>query len=410
MWRVLLFRSRALFILLPLALGVPPTVLGEGDLVEQQKAIAALKKIGASVTRYDDGAGVPGLSVEIRDLTLPGGGRGARTRRETIDRELRHLRFVPHLRRLALSTTDFDGTGLKHVAGLKGLESLEIHWDSMGLKDLPRLEDLPELKTLTLSGGKIADADVVCLGSLTSVKEITLICPKVTEAGRKQLQVLLPKCRVRRIPEDAHTEAIARGRAEAEEELRTGEASIWTYGTPSFTSFFEFLDRETGLYRCSFGCVIDDELVGRVEGHNARIAEYVRDHGPPKNSFKPWEKELFGLKEYFETRCRTERPIRLNAGGLPTVSADGKYSVKLVMRPDRTLKGLPTESIWIAVGEQDVESRRTPILMKDAELFWGPKGSSFAVLRGQRGSGTNKSYMALDLRDVKTIRWEFGDK
>ncbi len=99
-----------------------------------------------------------------------------------------------------------------------------------------------------------------------------------------------------------HAEGVAKGRAKAEEDLNSNKASIVSYGM----SAFDTLDRETGLYRWSFGCVIDDEIEGHVEGYNARVSEFIRDHGLPKNSFKPWEKELFGLADYFEKRSRRE--------------------------------------------------------------------------------------------------------
>jgi hypothetical protein len=203
--------------------------------------------------------------------------------------------------------------------------------------------------------------------------------------------------------------AVAKGRAEADAELKSGEASVWTCGL-DLKLFFEPLDRETGLFYSSFGCVVDNELVGRIKGHNARIAEYVRDHGPPKNSLKPWEKELFGLKEYFDSRCRTGAPTRLTVGGPAAVSPDTGYAVRLVKRPDKTLDGKPTESTWIVVGDQDIDSKRTSLWMKDAELFWGPKGSWFAVLRGASKTHDGQDHMALDLRRVRTIRVEFGDR
>jgi hypothetical protein len=205
--------------------------------------------------------------------------------------------------------------------------------------------------------------------------------------------------------------AVAKGRAEADAELNSGKASIWVYGhIPIEQLFFEHLDRETGLYHSGFGCVVDGEIIGRVEGHNARIAEHIRKHGPPKNSFKPWEKELFGLKEYFESRCRTGAPTRLTVGGPAAISPDKGYTVKLVKRPDKTLEGQPTESTWIVVGDQDIESRRTSLWMKDAELFWGPKASWFAVLRGASRTDDGQDYMALDVREARTIRVEFGAK
>jgi hypothetical protein len=206
---------------------------------------------------------------------------------------------------------------------------------------------------------------------------------------------------------EAYKAAVAKGRAEAEAELKSCGASIWTYGhNPKL--LFSRLDPETGLLFSSFGCVIDDELVGRVKGHNARIVEYIRDLGPPANSFKRWQKELFGLNEYFERRCRTEKPTPLIVGGKAVVSPDGKYTLRVVKVPGRTLEGKPTESTWFVIGEEDVESNRAPLLISDAELLWGPKGSWFAVLRGTCRMGDQKDYVAVDLRCVRTIRLEFG--
>ncbi len=176
-----------------------------------------------------------------------------------------------------------------------------------------------------------------------------------------------------------HSIAVANGRAEAARELRRGKAMIWTYGL-NMKLFLESIDRETGLYFSSFGCVIDDEIIGQIEGHNAKIMEYIRVHGPPKNSLKPWEKQLFALKDYFEKRCLTEKPVRLTIGGPAVSSPGGEYVVRLVNRPD-VKNGRPVDSLWIIVGEKDIESQRTPLWSKDAEL-WGLRGQT----RGAPGS------------------------
>ncbi len=171
--------------------------------------------------------------------------------------------------------------------------------------------------------------------------------------------------------------------------------------------FFECIDRETGLYFSSFGCVIDDGIIGQVEGHNAKIMEYIRVHGSPRNSFKPWEKQLFGLKDYFENRCLSEKPIRMTVGDPAVPSPGGEFAVKLVNRPDMN-NGRHVESLWITVGDKDIGSQRTALLLKDAEMIWGPKGSWFSVVRGKSLTGDHMDYMALDLRDVRTIRLEIG--
>jgi hypothetical protein len=198
--------------------------------------------------------------------------------------------------------------------------------------------------------------------------------------------------------------AVARGRAEAEVEIASGKASIWTYGLRKFSHFIESVDYETGLYFTEFGCVIDVELVARVEGHNAAIAEHIRRHGLPKDSLKPWAKELFALEEFFKSRSKNEKPVRLTFGGDPAVSPDADFALKLVRRPDRTLEGKPFESTWIVVGDQDIESKRIgPLEIKDPELFWGPRGSWFVVLRGSDSLGDHKDFWAVDLRKSRII-------
>jgi hypothetical protein len=201
---------------------------------------------------------------------------------------------------------------------------------------------------------------------------------------------------------------VAKGRAEAEEQLSLNEAEIWSYGLVMFS---DLVDRKTGLYFSSFGCSIDPELVGRVEGHNARIAESIRDHGPPKNSFKPWEKELFGLAEYFESRSRIENPIRLTVGGPAARSPDGQFVVKLVKRLYKApveFKIEPAVLPCILVGEADTEANRILWSMEDSELAWGPKGSWFAVLKGRGKKGERMNCIAIDLRGIRPIREESG--
>jgi hypothetical protein len=201
--------------------------------------------------------------------------------------------------------------------------------------------------------------------------------------------------------------AVERGRAEAEAELRKGRATLYTCG---LTSLFENLDRETGLPESNLGCVIDDEVSGRIDGHNARISEYIAAHGPPSNSFKRYEKELFGLEDYFEYRCRRDRPIRLSAGGAIAKSPDGEYGMRLVKRPGRTLDGRSSESLRVVLSRHEGETDDLPLFMEDAELLWGPKGSGFALLRGKSRAGDYKNYLALDLWRMSVIRMEFGKK
>ena len=112
------------------------------------------------------------------------------------------------------------------------------------------------------------------------------------------------------------------GVAEAEKELREGHATLYMSG---LQDGLEHLDRETGLpFTIVAACVVDDQTCGRERGHDARIREHIKVHGLPAGSFKKWEKELFELKEYYNARTQTAKPIPLAPGGpsafLPMVS------------------------------------------------------------------------------------------
>jgi len=74
------------------------------------------------------------------------------------------------------------------------------------------------------------------------------------------------------------------GAAEADNELKAGRASIYVYGLRPES---ENQDQETGLpYQAIAGCLVDERILGRAVGHNERIAEYIKEHGLPRNSSK----------------------------------------------------------------------------------------------------------------------------
>jgi hypothetical protein len=215
------------------------TAWGQEDLLAQQRAISAIKRVGGDVERYEDGSGTRGLSVQFRrlpdrppgtDLSVP------KVEPEAlIDSELRHLKTVPHLKSLSLEVdwVRISGAGLEHVRGLKELQSLDISFTYFprgterakgdepsisGLKyirGLERLEslyiclfglsgaalrdikDLPRLESLTLLGSEITDADLEFLRGLKSLKYLSLDdCPGVTAKGIMGLKRALPKTRI----------------------------------------------------------------------------------------------------------------------------------------------------------------------------------------------------------------------
>lgn len=196
------------------------------------------------------------------------------------------------------------------------------------------------------------------------------------------------------------------GVAEADEQLKAGNATIYTFG---LCMSLEMLDRQTGLpIQPIADSVIVDSFVGRVAGHNHRIDEVIAERGLPSNSFKRWDKELFDLKGFYETRSKTEKPVRLLIGRPAARSPDGKYTLRLVkteLQGDNG-KRIDTKSVVVNVAGVD----RDPLWLYvegNHDFFWGPKESGFAVIRSKGERMT--AFEALDLKRGTGLRDEFDN-
>jgi hypothetical protein len=85
----------------------------------------------------------------------------------------------------------------------------------------------------------------------------------------------------------------AAGWWEAESELWRGEATIYRLGEPIVGGICN-INPDMGLpVRVRSGCMTRAGDSEWVKGHNDHIAQYIRWHGLPTNTFKPWERELF---------------------------------------------------------------------------------------------------------------------
>jgi hypothetical protein len=202
-----------------------------------------------------------------------------------------------------------------------------------------------------------------------------------------------------------YQEGYKAGCAEANDQIRSMTATIYSYGTPDG---LEFLDQDTGLpYQRIAGCVVDRFSEGRAAGHNDRIGEYIKKHGYPDYSLKRWEKELFGLKDYYQARSKTEPSHRLTFGGPAMKSPDGKYTIRPVKSQSKRDDGSFRDELKIVVGSGGI-MRPALNLWSDAEkseLIWGPKGSGFAIISIDSNEYSYK-YMALDLRRGEWLREE----
>jgi hypothetical protein len=191
----------------------------------------------------------------------------------------------------------------------------------------------------------------------------------------------------------------------AECELWRGEATIYT-GLLGFGLGDNcYIDRDTGLPIFGLACCTPRPGDGeRVTGHNDHIAQYIRWHGLPKNTFKPWERELFDLYHFCDERSRVALPTKLLAGGPAVVSPDGRSSLRLVV--DAKCAGIPEKHrrVVISAGKFVLREHYAHFEKGDSDLFWGPEGSRFAVVRSVFQK--KEHYVAYDLRTGRHLREE----
>lgn len=192
---------------------------------------------------------------------------------------------------------------------------------------------------------------------------------------------------------------------DAECELWRGDASINSVGGCDLLRDICNIDRDTGLPFCrSGGCVIREGDLERMQGHNDHIEQYIRWHGLPRNTFKPWEDELFHLKQCFDHLSRADAPKRLYAGGPPMVSPDGMQSVQpvAVVKED----GSQGDSLKVVIASANVTLNDSYVRFgkEDSDLMWGPDGSRFVLIRSIFES--TERYSAFDLVTGRLLRAE----
>jgi hypothetical protein len=195
---------------------------------------------------------------------------------------------------------------------------------------------------------------------------------------------------------------------EAEQEIRRGEATIYSIGGLRRGDVC-LVDRGTGLpIQFVTGCLVRPGDRERVKGHNDCIEQYISQYGLPKNTLKPWENELFNLKQCFEDRSCNDAPKRLHAGGPAAVSPDGRNSVRAIA--DVEHDGSPSDSlrVIIAAGNAVLGGGYVGIGKGDPDLAWGPEGSRFAVIRSI--SEKQEYYEAYNLRTGRFLRGETWDE
>jgi hypothetical protein len=163
------FSAVCVLIVIPFALAEPPGA----------EQIDKLKKLGARI-QFDGQNRV--IAVNLGE-------------RRVIDADLVHLRGLEHLRELDLTRTGVTSAGLAHLKELplRKLFLTDTRVDDTGIV---QLKGLKSLETLGVSGTKVGDSALAHLEGLTGLKSLFCIGTSVSDAGVEKLRKALPNCRI----------------------------------------------------------------------------------------------------------------------------------------------------------------------------------------------------------------------
>lgn len=127
------------------------------------------------------------------------------------DESLQVLEDVPELRDLTLANTQVTDEGLARLRQFRKLVSLAItddgntspqavgpRFDPSGItgKGLEQLKDLPSLRTIQFTNVQITDKDLKAIEQLKGLTQVDLVSARVTADGITRLRRALPNCRV----------------------------------------------------------------------------------------------------------------------------------------------------------------------------------------------------------------------
>ncbi len=146
--------------------------------MSEDKAAAALTKIGAKLKRDDAG--------RITEVDLG--------ERKVTDADLVHLVGLRAITELSLHQTRITSAGLRHLAKLTTLKRVFLSDTAVDDTGIPQLKKLKNLKTLGLSGTRITDRSLKYLDGLKNLSSLFLLGTRVTDAGVAVLQKALPDC------------------------------------------------------------------------------------------------------------------------------------------------------------------------------------------------------------------------
>jgi len=183
--KVLPLVSWSVLTLLGVATIAVPIAWAQAGNSAQDRAIAAIEKLGGKVERDETAPDKPVIAVNFGTTQVG-------------DEALANLAGLAKLQKLTLNGTKVTDAGLAQLKGLSKLQKLYLVDTKVGDAGLEHVKGLTELRVLSLVGTQVTDAGLDRLLGLKNLQEVFLAATKVTDAGVKKLQGALPKVKIER--------------------------------------------------------------------------------------------------------------------------------------------------------------------------------------------------------------------
>jgi hypothetical protein len=157
-------------------------VLAEINLVRQDRAIAAIRRLGGTVeeSTYNQFIGVWQLVTQY-NVTIGEGWTGG-------EQGLKYLRWLPELQSLTLRGPQVGDAWLKSLEGIEKLNMVEVNRADISDAGISVFKSLPNLRVLSLKYSPVTDQAVDDLKQIKVVSVIRLYGTKITTEGADVLR------------------------------------------------------------------------------------------------------------------------------------------------------------------------------------------------------------------------------
>lgn len=166
----------------------------------------------------------------------------------------------------------------------------------------------------------------------------------------------------------------------ARQEWKKGVTVLYTGGfSPAL-----MVDKRLGIpLSMAFGCLVDEEMAGRAQGHNEEVYRLILERGLPTNSRVRWMGEILQPKPLWADPTRARTPVPY--GGPAVTSPDGRVTLRLREGHDEQPPRLEVSEKGAKPFQWGLHQldRQSPVLT----ALWGPPGSHLLFLRYREGRG-----------------------